>query len=134
MDVSETSDKDDETSKRAETESGKSSLGENGEAENLQDAVEEEGDCNSVEAGVETSDGECEEEEEKAEQESRNVVEKVDLEKMTLGDWFAYMKVHLRKQIVDETEKLIEDMRSKSLRVRHHIEEQKQAKGQGRSS
>ncbi|XP_009117990.1 FHA domain-containing protein At4g14490 [Brassica rapa] len=93
------------------------------------DNLEEEKDSKGEEGGVETSDG-------KAEQGSRNEknVEKVDLEKMTLGDWFAYMKVHLRKQIVDETEKLIEDMRSKSLRVRHHIEEQKQAKGQGRSS
>ncbi|CAN6981240.1 unnamed protein product [Brassica oleracea var. botrytis] len=129
MDVSETSDKDDETSKRAETESGKSSLGENGEAENLQDAVEEEGDCNSVEAGVETSDGECEEEEEKAEQESRNVVEKVDLEKMTLGDWFEYMKVYMRKKIMDETEEMIEGMRAKSRRVHQYTAEQKQAQG-----
>ncbi|XP_013647284.2 FHA domain-containing protein At4g14490-like [Brassica napus] len=98
------------------------SVREDGETENLQEEKYSKG-------GVETSDG-------KAEQGSRNEknVEKVDLEKMTLGDWFAYMKVHLRKQIVDETEKLIEDMRSKSLRVRHHIEEQKQAKGQGRSS
>ncbi|CDY43237.1 hypothetical protein HID58_069096 [Brassica napus] len=71
--------------------------------------------------------------EEKAEEGSRNEkkVEKVDLENMTLGDWFEYMKVYLRKQIVDETEKLIEDMRSKSLRVRHHIAEQKQAKEEG---
>ncbi|KAF3543647.1 hypothetical protein DY000_02003518 [Brassica cretica] len=130
MDVSETSDKDDETSKRAETESGKSSLGEDGEAENLQGAVEEEGDCNSVEAGVETSDGECEEEEEKAEQESRNVVEKVDLEKMTLGDWFKYMKVYMRKKIVDETEEMIEGMRAKSRGVHQYIAEQKQAQGE----
>ncbi|CAN6809318.1 unnamed protein product [Brassica oleracea] len=130
MDVSETSDKDDETYKRAETESGKSSLGEDGEAENLQGAVEEEGDCNSVEAGVETSDGECEEEEEKAEQESRNVVEKVDLEKMTLGDWFKYMKVYMRKKIVDETEEMIEGMRAKSRGVHQYIAEQKQAQGE----
>ncbi|KAF3528141.1 hypothetical protein DY000_02044048 [Brassica cretica] len=95
------------------------------ETENLQ----EEKDGKGEEGRVGTSDG-------KAEQGSRNEknVEKVDLEKMTLGDWFEYMKVHLRKQIVDETEKLIEDMRSKSLKVRHHIAEQKQAKGQGRSS
>ncbi|CAF2103817.1 unnamed protein product [Brassica napus] len=86
----------------------------------------------SNEAVIETSDGGCEEEG-KAEQGSRNDknVEKVDLEKMTLGDWFEYMKVHLRKQIVDKTEMMIEDMRSKSLRVRHHIAEQKQAKEEG---
>ncbi|XP_009134668.1 FHA domain-containing protein At4g14490 isoform X1 [Brassica rapa] len=122
-----TSDKDDETSKKVEIELGKSALGEDGEAENLQDAVEE-----SVEAGVETSDGECdEEEEEKAEQESRNEknVEKVDLEKMTLGDWFEYMKVYMRKKIVDETEEMIEGMRAKSRRVHQYIAEQKQAQG-----
>ncbi|WZY83218.1 hypothetical protein YC2023_029602 [Brassica napus] len=119
-----TSDKDDETSKKVEIELGKSALGEDGEAENLQDAVEE-----SVEAGVQTSDGECdEEEEEKAEQEPKNV-EKVDLEKMTLGDWFEYMKVYMRKKIVDETEELIEGMRAKSRRVHQYIAEQKQAQG-----
>ena len=96
----------------------------------MQDAVEEEGDCNSVEAGVETSDGECdEEEEEKAEQEPKNV-EKVDLEKMTLGDWFEYMKVYMRKKIVDETEEMIEGMRAKSRRVHQYIAEQKQAQGE----
>ncbi|KAL0691881.1 hypothetical protein Bca4012_091560 [Brassica carinata] len=101
------------------------SVREDGVTENLQ----EEKDSKGEEGRVETSDG-------KAEQGSSNEknVEKVDLEKMTLGDWFEYMKVHLRKQIVDETEKMIEDMRSKSLRVRHHIEEQKQAKGKRRSS
>lgn len=63
------------------------------------DNLEEEKDSKGEEGGVETSDG-------KAEQGSRNEknVEKVDLEKMTLGDWFEYMKVHLRKHIVDETE------------------------------
>ncbi|CAG7878558.1 unnamed protein product [Brassica rapa] len=131
----ETCDKVDEASKmleQVEIESRKSTLGEDGEAENLQDEVEEEGDCKSNEAVIETSDGGCEEEG-KAEQGSRNDknVEKVDLEKMTLGDWFEYMKVHLRKQIVDKTEMMIEDMRSKSLRVRHHIAEQKQAKEEG---
>ncbi|CAF1794556.1 FHA domain-containing protein At4g14490-like [Brassica napus] len=102
------------------------SVGEFGEAENLQDAIDKERDCKRDEAVTETS-------EEKAEEGSRNEkkVEKVDLENMTLGDWFEYMKVYLRKQIVDETEKLIEDMRSKSLRVRHHIAEQKQAKEEG---
>ena len=102
------------------------SVGEFGEAENLQDAIDKERDCNRDEAVTETS-------EEKAEEGSRNEkkVEKVDLEKMTLGDWFEYMKVHLRKHIVDETEMMIEDMRSKSLRVRHHIAEQKQAKEEG---
>ncbi|KAF2548511.1 hypothetical protein F2Q70_00024112 [Brassica cretica] len=102
---SETCDKVDEASKmleQVEIESRKSTLGEDGEAENLQDKVEEEGVCKSNEAVIETSDGGCEEEG-KAEQGSRNE-KKVDLEKMTLGDWFEYMKVHLRKQMVDETD------------------------------
>ncbi|KAF8096856.1 hypothetical protein N665_0299s0018 [Sinapis alba] len=125
-----TSDKENEKVEQVETESRKKSaiVGEedlncsvrdDGEAENLQ----EEKDSKGEEAGVKTSD----------EQGSRNV-DKVDLEKMTLGDWFKYMKVHLREQIVDETEKMIEDMTSKSLRVRQHIAEQKQAKGKGSES
>ncbi|KAF8091420.1 hypothetical protein N665_0445s0008 [Sinapis alba] len=124
-DVSYTSDKDDETSTRVEIQSRTSTLGEDGEAENLQDVVVEEGDCKTDEAGVETSNGGCNEEE-KAEQGSRNV-EKVDLEKMTLGDWFKYMEVYLRKKIVDETEEMIEGMRAKSRRVHQYIAEQKQA-------
>ncbi|KAG2295351.1 hypothetical protein Bca4012_067096 [Brassica carinata] len=114
--VSETTGKDDETSERVEIESRKSSLGEDGEEENLQDAIDD------------TSDGGCDKEEEKAEQESRNVG-KVDLEKMTLGDWFKYMEVYLRKKIVDETEEMIEGMRAKSRRVHQYIAEQKQAQG-----
>ncbi|CAH8385756.1 unnamed protein product [Eruca vesicaria subsp. sativa] len=125
-DVSGTSDKEDETCERVEQteiESMKNTLGEDGEGKNLQDAVD------SDEAGIETSDGGCNNvEEEKAEQESRNEkkdVEKVDLEKMTLGDWFKYMEVYLRKKIVDETEEKIEAMRAKSRRVHQYIAEQK---------
>lgn len=124
---SETSDIEDERVKQMENESKKSvivgeedldcGVKEDGETDNF---LQEEKHSKGEEGGVETSD-----EEEKAEQ------GKVDLEKMTLGDWFEYMKVHLRKRIVDKTEKMIEDMRSKSLRVHHHIAEQKQAKGKG---
>lgn len=117
-DVTDTSDKDDQTSKKVEVESGKSSLGE----EDLNCSVKEDGEEENL---PDTSDGGCdEEEEEKSEQESRNV-EKVDLEKMTLGDWFKYMEVYLRKKIVDETEEMIEGMRAKSRRVHQYIAEQK---------
>ncbi|XP_018441705.1 FHA domain-containing protein At4g14490-like [Raphanus sativus] len=132
---SETSDKEDERVEEVDNESRKGAVvgeedldcgvREDGETENLQ----EEKDSKVEEGGVETSDGGCDEEE-KAEQGMVDL-EKIDLEKMTLGDWFEYMKVHLRKRIVDKTEKMIEDMRSKSLRVHHHIAEQKQAKGKG---
>ncbi|KAH0928013.1 hypothetical protein HID58_020269 [Brassica napus] len=40
-------------------------------------------------------------------------------------------KTEQKSVIVDKTEMMIEDMRSKSLRVRHHIAEQKQAKEEG---
>ncbi|CAA7038583.1 unnamed protein product [Microthlaspi erraticum] len=147
------SDKEDETAKSVEVEQVEevelrnnrlgeedlnASVREDGETENLQDAIEEERDCNSeVVAGTERSDGGgvCERDEEKAEQESRNKknVDKleVDLEKMTLGDWFKFMRVQLRKQIIEETEKLIEPMTSKSLRVHQHIAQHKQAMGKG---
>ena len=125
---SETSDKEDEASKReeeVETENLNCSVREDGEAEKLQDAIDEE-------AGVETSDGECgddEEEEEKAEESRSN--KKVDLRKMTLGEWFEFMEVHVQKQIVEETEKMFELMRSKALRVDQYIAEQKQSMGKG---
>lgn len=132
---SETSDIEDERVKQMENESKKSvivgeedldcGVKEDGETDNLQEEKHSKGE----EGGVETSDGGCDEEE-KAEQ-GKVDLEKIDLEKMTLGHWFEYMKVHLRKRIVDKTEKMIEDMRSKSLRVHHHIAEQKQAKGKG---
>ncbi|KAH0852736.1 hypothetical protein HID58_069569 [Brassica napus] len=52
---------------------------------------------------------------------------------MTLGEWFKFMEVHVQKQIVEETEKMLELMRSKALRVDQYIAEQKQAMGKGRS-
>ncbi|KAL0803739.1 hypothetical protein Bca101_096229 [Brassica carinata] len=137
---SETSDKEYETSMREEEveidsrnstlvgeEDLNCSIREDGEAEKLQDTIDKE-------AGVETSEGECgdDEEEEKAE-ESRSI-KKVGLRKMTLGEWFKFMEVHVQKQIVEETEKMLELMRSKALRVDQYIAEQKQAMGKGRVS
>ncbi|KAL0848727.1 LOW QUALITY PROTEIN: hypothetical protein Bca101_021974 [Brassica carinata] len=122
---SETSDNEDERVEQVEIESRKRedmycSVGEDGEAENLQDLIDKERDCKSEEAVTDTSD-------EKAEEGYRNE-EKVDLEKIALGDWFKYMEVHLRRKMVDETEEMIEAMRAKSQRVHQHIAEQKQAK------
>uniref|UniRef100_A0A1J3I1D3 FHA domain-containing protein n=1 Tax=Noccaea caerulescens TaxID=107243 RepID=A0A1J3I1D3_NOCCA len=134
------SDKKDETSKSVELEQVEielrnSRLGE----EDLSSSVREDGEAEIEEEreynGEVVAGTECERDEEKAEQELRNKknVDKleVDLEKMTLGDWFKFMRVQLRKQIVDETEKLIEPMTSKSLRVHQHIAQHKQAKGKG---
>lgn len=50
----------------------------------------------------------------------------VDLEKMTLGEWFDFLDVHLPKQIIDETEEMILDMRQKSEKF-HHFMLQKQS-------
>lgn len=54
--------------------------------------------------------------------------ETVDLEKMTLGQWFDYMEVHLPKQINEVTEEMIEEMRRKAERVGEYMIEQKKAK------
>ncbi|KAF5738579.1 FHA domain-containing protein [Tripterygium wilfordii] len=51
--------------------------------------------------------------------------ETLDLEKMTLGQWFDYMEVHLQKQIVEETEVLIEGMRQKAEQVHAYKMQQK---------
>ncbi|EOA32415.1 hypothetical protein CARUB_v10015687mg [Capsella rubella] len=79
------------------------------------------------EAGMATLVDDCEEE--KVEQGSSNWnVERVevDIRKMTLRNWFDSMEAQLRKQTIEETEKMIEPMRSKTLRVYKHIAEQKE--------
>ncbi|GKV42295.1 hypothetical protein SLEP1_g49710 [Rubroshorea leprosula] len=49
----------------------------------------------------------------------------VDLEKMKLGEWFDFLEVHLPKQIIEQTEKMIEEMRRKAERVHDYLMEQK---------
>ncbi|MED6157242.1 hypothetical protein PIB30_021585 [Stylosanthes scabra] len=48
-----------------------------------------------------------------------------DLEKMSLGEWFDFLEVHLAKQIIDETEEMIESMKSKAERLRQYIKQHK---------
>ncbi|KAE8022574.1 hypothetical protein FH972_008364 [Carpinus fangiana] len=55
--------------------------------------------------------------------------EGLNLDKMTLGEWFDYMEVHLPKQIIDATEEMIEGMRRKAERVREYMVEQRNKKG-----
>lgn len=52
-----------------------------------------------------------------------------DFSKMSLREWFDYMEVYLPKQITDETEKLIAEMRTKAQHVREYVAEQKKQKG-----
>ncbi|KAL1211383.1 FHA domain-containing protein [Cardamine amara subsp. amara] len=87
---------------------------EDGETENLQDTI-----------ACEVEDAGCDEEKVEQESSNKNVERvKVDLGKMALGEWFDFMEVQLPKQIVEETEKMIEPMRSKTMRVHKHIAEQ----------
>ncbi|CAL9225333.1 unnamed protein product, partial [Arabidopsis halleri] len=48
-----------------------------------------------------------------------------DLRKMTLGALFSFLEGHLSKEINQETESMIEPMRSKTQRVREYIAEQR---------
>lgn len=54
--------------------------------------------------------------------------QKVDLAKMTLGEWFDYMEVYLRKQILNTTEEMIEEMKNKAERVHKYMIEEKKKK------
>ncbi|XP_057416455.1 FHA domain-containing protein At4g14490-like [Lotus japonicus] len=48
-----------------------------------------------------------------------------DLEKLSLGEWFDFLEVHLPKQIVDATEEMFGSMRQKAERLREYIIMQK---------
>ncbi|ESR33409.1 hypothetical protein CICLE_v10005174mg [Citrus x clementina] len=50
--------------------------------------------------------------------------QKVDLAKMTLGEWFDYVEVYLRKQILNTTE----EMKNKAERVHKYMIEEKKKK------
>lgn len=93
-------------------------------SKNCEAQVDGEENLKSNEAAKE---GDVKESGDKVEDKEGNGVEehKVDLAKMTLGEWFDYMEVYLRKQILDSTEKMIEEMKSKAERVHKYMIEEK---------
>nr|KYP76315.1 FHA domain-containing protein At4g14490 [Cajanus cajan] len=55
-----------------------------------------------------------------------------DLNNMTLGEWFDFLEVHLPKQIIDETEEIIDSMMQKAERLREYIAEMQQQNNKGK--
>ena len=47
---------------------------------------------------------------------------------MTLGEWFDYVEVYMRKQILNTTEEMIEEMKNKAERVHKYMIEEKKKK------
>ncbi|KAL2321116.1 hypothetical protein Fmac_030085 [Flemingia macrophylla] len=54
-----------------------------------------------------------------------------DLKSMTLGQWFDFLELHLPKQIIDESEEMIDSMTRKSERLREYIAEMQQQNDKG---
>ncbi|XP_062104075.1 FHA domain-containing protein At4g14490-like [Humulus lupulus] len=52
----------------------------------------------------------------------------LDLEKMTLGEWFDYLEIALSKQIIEASEEMIKGMRLKAERVHNYMAEHKNEK------
>ncbi|KAL5162905.1 FHA domain-containing protein [Glycine soja] len=55
-----------------------------------------------------------------------------DLNKMTLGEWFDFLEVYMPKQIIDETEEMIDLMTQKAERLREYIVEMQQQNGKAK--
>ncbi|KAL3634515.1 hypothetical protein CASFOL_021569 [Castilleja foliolosa] len=57
----------------------------------------------------------------------------VDLKKMTLGEWFKCLDDYLPKQIVDETEKVITEMRQEAERLHEFVLKKKKKNATGKA-
>ncbi|KAL9140251.1 hypothetical protein ABFS82_14G024200 [Erythranthe guttata] len=57
-----------------------------------------------------------------------------DLENMTLGQWFKFLEVYLPKQIIDETEEMISEMKQKSKKLHQFKLQHKNAKDKGKTA
>lgn len=59
------------------------------------------------------------------------VGQELNLEKMTLDDWFDYVEVSWPKVVVDEIDKICDGMREKAKQVQEYIAQHQKDKGQG---
>ncbi|KAK7319741.1 hypothetical protein RJT34_04466 [Clitoria ternatea] len=91
-----------------------------GKSELLKECVEVEGETNEGFCGEEETCDERGKENVNGDGENGNA-NWPDLEKMSFGEWFDFLEVHLPKQIIDASEEMIGSMTQKAERLRDYI-------------